>query len=738
MNKLLIPLLASLLMLCQMSSFAAGPGGFLSNGSIGGSGFFGASNASPRDISNLEFYLDSQSGLTQGAGATDFDGTNDKLVSGSTTELSGDISFEICAWIKVDSVGEKAVMAKSNAGAANAKSWMLKAVSGGLGNQLQFTISADGIDDGGYTSTSAVIWSPVGVGTAWHFVRIWHDATTNQIGMQIDDGTKGTTSFSNGVFSTNQAIRLGARLNNGSDFGFFDGQIDSVAIVNNGRLSDADATHLYNLGLGRNYSEIQPSTRANLTHFYNLNGGSGTFKDSVGSLDLTPSGSPASDSTSPVAGCISAWQSQTAGGYSFTPTAAEYRPDYVRSFGNGSTVPTPAIGFWRTALAGDTASKAIMNAKSGGTFFIVYRPVYESSGENNIFYYQAGGGQRRFQYAIVNTTTPGDRRMMAVALDGDSGGYIQKLYNSGFTNDTPTFECVRMDYAQAKGSMWSNGQKMIDESSMSGVTAGNTSNTNSTGVWIGANGTSGPGKFTAAAILFYNRKLTDAEVDKLEEWAYWKYFNNPVNDYVVLVGDSNMQQSSYQGTNTAVDDYLSTYMAGLPWPVPYTIQNLGHGGDRVDQFGPWIESNYDFSNRYYLNPRNKFMIIQGFTNDNIQGADQATQITRMRTLVDTYTAKGWKIFVATPVPMEASWPPDAIDSLTASVKADVLTNGVSLYGWLGVINVYDAVNIWGSYSAAENGDYLRWIHLYPNADPNNGPKQQANQYYSTLRTNLGI
>lgn len=64
------------------------------------------------------------------------------------------------------------------------------------------------------------------------------------------------------------------------------------------------STHLYNSGLGRNWSEIQKSTRANLTHFYNLNGGSGTFIDLVGALDLTPSRTPAADSTSPVAGCV--------------------------------------------------------------------------------------------------------------------------------------------------------------------------------------------------------------------------------------------------------------------------------------------------------------------------------------------------------------------------------------------------------------------------------------------------
>ena len=704
-----------------------------------GGGRFGAGELSfPKEIAELGFYLDSQMGVTQASGSTDFDGVDDVLASANTSELSGDTSFEMVGWCRCDTGGEKALLAKSNGGSADQKSWMLRCVSGGLGRQLQFTVSTDGIDDGGYSATSETIYSSVGLGSTWRFFRAWHDATSNEIGVQVDDGTKATKNWSGGVFTSNQPIKLGARSINGGSYGFFDGALDSVAFVQNGRLSDEDATHLYNSGLGRNFSETQKSTRANLSHFYNLNGSSGTYIDHIGNLDFSPSGSPADGSGTPVAGVISDWDDQSANGYGFTPSAAERRPDYVRDFGNGNPVITPAIGFGRSNLQGDAASNSLMNDRSGGTLFIVYKPIFDSSGENTVFYYQAGNGLRRFNYSLVpNPSTPGDRRWLGVALDSDSGGYIQKTFGH-YTDDKHTFEAVSVDYSQAKGSMWSDGDKLIDEVTISGITPGNTSNTNSTGVWIGANSTFNPGQFTVAAMVFYPRALTDDEINQLEAWAYSRYYSNSNTDYVVLVGDSNMAQTANPG-GQRVHDYLDSNMLTKPWPSTYYIENMGLGGLKMSDLQSHLEANYHLSERYFINARNKFFLLQGGTNDKIiDGANTATIASRMRDAADFYKGHGFKTFVATPVPLESGATPDIEDTTIKALRDDFVTNGTASYGFTSVPNVYDSITLWSDYDPAEVGGSNQYIHVYPNADPNNGVKKQADTFYDSLTIYLGI
>lgn len=301
-----------------------------------------------------------------------------------------------------------------------------------------------------------------------------------------------------------------------------------------------------------------------------------------------------------------------------------------------------------------------------------------------------------------------------MTLDSDGGGYIQKLAGS-YTDDKHTFEATRIDYNQAKGSLWSDGEKLIDEASISGITAGNTSNTNSTGVWLGANGNSNPGQFTVAALVFYPRKLTDAEMDQLEDWAYQRYYNNANTDYVVLAGDSNMAQTA-NPAGQRVNNYLDTSMASLPWPKPYFIENMGLGGLKMSNLQTHLETNYRLSSRYFVNARNVFLVVQGGTNDKIQeGADSATIVNRLRSVADFYRYYGLKPMIATPVPLESGATPNTEDSTIKALRDDLLSNGTSNYGFIAVPNVYDAVNQWSDFDPAEAGTSNEYIHVYPNA-----------------------
>lgn len=81
---------------------------------------------------------------------------------------------------------------------------------------------------------------------AWYFVHVWHDATANQIGVRVNNGTADTASHAAGIFNGTAAFAIGARFSGGVAQDFADALIDDV------RVYDQVLTAAEVLGIYRN------------------------------------------------------------------------------------------------------------------------------------------------------------------------------------------------------------------------------------------------------------------------------------------------------------------------------------------------------------------------------------------------------------------------------------------------------------------------------------------------------
>ena len=81
----------------------------------------------------------------------------------------------------------------------------------------------------------------------WYFLVVQHDATNNQIGISVNNGTTDTTATTGGVRDGAAPFRIGAF---GNATSFFDGRIDAVMVWKR-LLTAAEKAYLYDSGNGR-------------------------------------------------------------------------------------------------------------------------------------------------------------------------------------------------------------------------------------------------------------------------------------------------------------------------------------------------------------------------------------------------------------------------------------------------------------------------------------------------------
>ncbi len=185
--------------------------------------------------------------------AGDFErGDNDAYTLADNADLStGDVSFTICAWINHESLGgdleNNTFVSKS--GGSHAEYFLYFA--GGSGNNVyKFEVYGGS----GYTNQGIVVASNFGTPSTsdWNFVCAWHDATNNQIGIQVDNGTPNTAAHSTGVYDSGDAFYIGNDAFNNA----FDGLIDQVGFWKGRVLSSGERTDLYNSGSGVSYDDL--------------------------------------------------------------------------------------------------------------------------------------------------------------------------------------------------------------------------------------------------------------------------------------------------------------------------------------------------------------------------------------------------------------------------------------------------------------------------------------------------
>lgn len=178
--------------------------------------------------------------------AADFEaGSNNYLSRPSSTELSiGDIDFTIEAWVKLESepASYPEILGKWGVTDAGQRDYTLYYNS--VADRMEFGVSGTGLQSGVSTVT-ANNFGAITTGV-WYHVVAWHDATANQIGISVNNGTANTVSHSAGIHLGTTDFAIGGRRS-------WDGLIGPVRFWKNRMLSSTDRTNLYNGGAGLAY-----------------------------------------------------------------------------------------------------------------------------------------------------------------------------------------------------------------------------------------------------------------------------------------------------------------------------------------------------------------------------------------------------------------------------------------------------------------------------------------------------
>ena len=181
--------------------------------------------------------------------ARDFERDNSEYFTrADTADLSsGDISFTITAWVKIETKsGAGSQMWIFNKGNGTDREYML--LYDVDSDRFRFFISVDGLGSA-YAIVNANNFGAVSIGT-WYWIQAGHDASADITFISVNNGTEDTTA----------TLGLGPTdLTGGSAVGnqvsatdYWDGLIDEIAFHKK-RLATAEKADLYNAGAGNTY-----------------------------------------------------------------------------------------------------------------------------------------------------------------------------------------------------------------------------------------------------------------------------------------------------------------------------------------------------------------------------------------------------------------------------------------------------------------------------------------------------
>lgn len=172
------------------------------------------------------------------------DGNNERLTIADNAALSGgDVDFTIAAWVYITTNENDFVLGKF--GAAGDREYRIRYIDT-TGN-LIWHVSADCTNfDQIDTNTSISL-------NAWNYVIAWHDATNNEISIQLNNGTVETTAHSGGICDGSEDFSLSTSGTNG-----IDGRLDEVAVWRR-LLTSQERTDLYNNGDGLDILAATPT-----------------------------------------------------------------------------------------------------------------------------------------------------------------------------------------------------------------------------------------------------------------------------------------------------------------------------------------------------------------------------------------------------------------------------------------------------------------------------------------------
>jgi hypothetical protein len=190
--------------------------------------------------------------VTQAAGvvgnAALFTRANSESLTRASSALlqTGDIDFTWAGWAyrasTMDAGAFPGLISKDASGASLEYAILLSVSA----NRLEFALQGYAIE------LQANNFGNVPLNT-WFFVVAWHDAINNVVGIQINNGTANTASYSGGVTAQVYGFNIGT--SGGSGARNWDGRLDQWGFWKR-TLTVAEKTYLWNSGAGRSYADV--------------------------------------------------------------------------------------------------------------------------------------------------------------------------------------------------------------------------------------------------------------------------------------------------------------------------------------------------------------------------------------------------------------------------------------------------------------------------------------------------
>lgn len=163
---------------------------------------------------------------------------------------TGDISFTIAAWVKMESCSGvlKTIISKSTYPGQREYGLVCHTTS----NRFEFFISTDGSSVSKSVAANNLGAPSLG---SWYYVVAWHDASSDEIGIQVNNGTPNTVATT-GLAPSDRSGKFSIGDENGLAR-FMDGVVDEVGFWKRA-LTVSERTELYNAGAGNAYPFTAP------------------------------------------------------------------------------------------------------------------------------------------------------------------------------------------------------------------------------------------------------------------------------------------------------------------------------------------------------------------------------------------------------------------------------------------------------------------------------------------------
>ncbi len=183
-----------------------------------------------------------------------FDGNNDYVDMGNVLNFDRLDPFTMSAWVKSNTNASSGMILSKQETSVNFRGYMFYISSS---NELKFSLRRQNQT---YNRLQVTSTDLVTLGS-WHNVVCTYDGSSTEAGFKFyidgqDAGSNGSGSTLGGGSSlaTTIPLQIGAR---NSQYNFFDGNIDEVAIFNS-ELSSSDITTIYNNGVPNDISSLSP------------------------------------------------------------------------------------------------------------------------------------------------------------------------------------------------------------------------------------------------------------------------------------------------------------------------------------------------------------------------------------------------------------------------------------------------------------------------------------------------